>query len=321
MSRKKISSNLQLKIRQYLRFIWQEELTQNAEFENAIVEKLSKSLKEELYLEANGSILNRYSMFFANFSEKMLRSLMYQMKEVRFNPEDLIFAQNSTEDSEIYFITKGKVEISIDLPRRYSKNFKKSLQILTKDSVFGELSFFSGLSRSASAKSKDFSTMLCIKRDDFLKILNKFPEDYEKYCLIKDQLTIDSNFNSINTSCYSCNSFEHLMKDCPLFHFSKIFQMNKIKAHSQQLSRMVCKRKGKKTNNARKYLEVIQKNTENFQDFDKMNNSDFINNLNEVLNEEEMTKSINPPIITISYQKLPDDENKKLSIINNIINK
>ena len=320
MSRKKISSNLQLKIRQYLRFIWQEELTQNAEFENSIVDKLSKSLKEELYLEANGSILNRYSMFFANFSEKMLRSLMYQMKEVRFNPEDLIFAQNSTEDSEIYFITKGKVEISIDVPKRYSKNFKKSLQILTKDSVFGELSFFSGLPRSASAKSKDFSTTLCIKRDDFLKILNKFPEDYEKYCLIRDQLTIDSNFNSINTSCYSCNSFEHLMKDCPLFHFSRTFQMNKIKAHSQQLSRIACKRKGKKSNNARKSIEVIQKKTEEFQDFDKLDNSDFINNLNEVLNEEEMAKSINP-IITISYQKIPNDENKKLSIINNIIEK
>ena len=96
--------------------------------------------------------------------------------------------------------------------------------------------------------------------------------------------------------------------------------MNKIKAHSQQLSRMTCKRKQNKTNNARKFMEVIQKKTENFQDFDKMNNSDFIENLNEVLNQEEMAKSINP-IITISYQQIPDYENKKLSIINNLINK
>ena len=52
MRRKKITPNLQMKIRQYLRVIWQEELTQNVEFENSTIEKLSKSLKEELFLEA-----------------------------------------------------------------------------------------------------------------------------------------------------------------------------------------------------------------------------------------------------------------------------
>ena len=67
-------------------------------------------------------------------------------KQSRFMCLESIFVWAKLQ-IEIYFITKGKVEISIDVPKRYSKNFKKSLQILTKDSVFGELSFFSGLPR------------------------------------------------------------------------------------------------------------------------------------------------------------------------------
>ena len=93
--------NLQMKIREYLRFIWKEEFTQNADMEEQIINKLSKTLKEELFLEANGKILNKYPMFFANFSESFLRQLMYKMKEVRHTPEDLIFSVKPT----IYLIT------------------------------------------------------------------------------------------------------------------------------------------------------------------------------------------------------------------------
>lgn len=256
MKRKKISPNLQMKIRQYLRFIWQEELTQNVEFENAIIEKLSRSLKEELFLEANGSILNKYSMFFANFSEKMLRSLMHKMKEVRFNPEDQIFSQNSPDDCEIYFILKGKVEIFLELAQRTGKNSRQPLQNIKEGEVFGELSFFTGLPRSASAKSKDFCSMIFIKREDFLNILQKFPEDYEKYCLIRDQISTEKNFNSINASCYSCKAFDHLIKDCPLFHFIPKFQKPILK--TLENSRKKFERKRMKTPNPKKLISPLQ---------------------------------------------------------------
>ena len=53
MDKKNIDYNLQMKIREYLRFIWQEESTQNAEIETEIINKLSKSLKSELINESN----------------------------------------------------------------------------------------------------------------------------------------------------------------------------------------------------------------------------------------------------------------------------
>ena len=91
MEKKNIEHNLQMKIREYLRFIWQEEMTQNADIENEIIDKLSNSLKSELIFESYGQVLKKSPLFFANFSEKFLGELMYEIKEVRNIPEDSIF--------------------------------------------------------------------------------------------------------------------------------------------------------------------------------------------------------------------------------------
>lgn len=91
MEKKNIDYNLQMKIREYFRFIWQEEMTQNVETENEIIEKLSKSLKSELIFESYGQLLKKSPLFFANFTERFLGELMYEIKEVRNIPEDSIF--------------------------------------------------------------------------------------------------------------------------------------------------------------------------------------------------------------------------------------
>lgn len=111
MERKKIGQNLQMKIRAYLKFLWQEEFTQNASMEEEIIDKLSGSLKEELLLEAHGAILNKFPMFYANFSETFLKQLLYKIKEIRLTPEDLIFSESSDDCRDIYFILKGRVQL------------------------------------------------------------------------------------------------------------------------------------------------------------------------------------------------------------------
>lgn len=92
MEKKGIDYNLQMRIREYLRFIWQEESTQDSELEDEIISKLSKSLRSELMFESYGKILRNSPLFFANFSEKFLSELMYEIKEVRNIPEDTLFS-------------------------------------------------------------------------------------------------------------------------------------------------------------------------------------------------------------------------------------
>ena len=109
MDKKNIYYNLQMKIREYLRFIWQEESTQNAEIETEIINKLSKSLKSELINESYGQILRKSPLFFANFSKKFLSELMYEFNEVRNIPEDTIFnVKMPIFNFLIKFIAKSK---------------------------------------------------------------------------------------------------------------------------------------------------------------------------------------------------------------------
>lgn len=108
MHRKSIDRNLQMKIREYFRFIWQEEFTQYSEKETDIINKLSKSLKEELYIEAHGPLLNKFPLFFANFTENTLKSLVFKVKEIRYSPEDIIYAVFLLNINKFYFYFKGK---------------------------------------------------------------------------------------------------------------------------------------------------------------------------------------------------------------------
>lgn len=58
------------------------------------------------------------------------------------------------------------------------------------------MAFFTGNPRTATAISKGFTRVFKIKRDNFIAILQSYPNDYEKYCDIKDRLVYDE-FSSI----------------------------------------------------------------------------------------------------------------------------
>lgn len=265
MNRKNITPNLQMKVRQYLKFIWQEELTQDAEMEEAIIEKLSKTLKEELFTEANGYFLLKSPMFYSNFSENAIRELMHCVKEARFNPGETIFAENEIDDCGLYFLLKGNVQICTNSLNRYHKNVKKTLATISEGAMFGEMAFFSGQIRTVSASSKDFTSLLYLKREDFIKTLKRFPIDYERFCQIKDQLLVGNNFKSINLKCFACKQFDHLGTNCPLLHYNKDFYLQKkIVCENDWQKRRKFKRKKNKPLNSLGFNRVIQKMSVDF---------------------------------------------------------
>ena len=91
MNRKKINSDLQTRIREYLNFIWKEEKSQNMEEESKIINSLSHSLIDELKLESYGFFLKNNPIFPKYFSDQTLKKLVSVMKEVLMTPEDTIY--------------------------------------------------------------------------------------------------------------------------------------------------------------------------------------------------------------------------------------
>lgn len=90
MQRNKVDFYLQNKIRNYMNFL-NDEMNDNADIEKNLINKLNHSLKEEIIIRVNGSILKKIPFFFNNFSEETLRKLVFIMKEVKFYPDEIIF--------------------------------------------------------------------------------------------------------------------------------------------------------------------------------------------------------------------------------------
>lgn len=53
---------------------------------------------------------------------------------------------------------------------------------------FGAISFFTNSKRLKTVKCLEFSTFLVLNKDDFLQMLKKFPDDYEKFRELNDNL-------------------------------------------------------------------------------------------------------------------------------------
>lgn len=215
MKRKKINKDLQMRVREYLRFIWQEENTQNIEQEQKILNSLSTSLKEELLVEAYGTVLKNHPMFFANFSEASLRKVVSIIKDIKLIPDETVFLQNEQSDFNIYFIMKGKIELFF----RNSTKQEVFIKRLKIGDHFGEIGFFSGQGRTLSVRSKDFTTLLTINREEFLKILERNPEDFQKFRMIQDQILLYDDMHSLKIRCISCSQTGHIASKCPLIHF------------------------------------------------------------------------------------------------------
>ena len=263
MDSKQINKNLQMRIRAYLKFIWENKREKlNNELLN-IIDSLSDSLKNELYCEGYGNIIRKYSLFADNFSENFLEALVRYMEEKNFMKDDIIFKENENFNQNLYFIMTGKIDVFHVIADEKNPLILKKLK--DKDS-FGEYSFFTGLNNIYSTKASEYTKLYKISQTSFQEVLSKFPQDYEKYCELRDKIILYNNYTDLNIRCLICNKKDHLSNNCNLIHYipnKPIIFLRHLYSRDQE-RKPSFKRKRKKCNSLIMKKSIIDK-TRKFQ--------------------------------------------------------
>lgn len=217
MSRKNINSELQNKVRNYFHYIYKKENKKEIEQENQLFNKLSNNLQNEIILNSYALIL-KYSQFFCkNFSEAFLQSIIFKMNAKLFMPDEIIFAEGEANPC-IHFFTQGKAKI-IFHNLKMNKEEGGIFEVKTGDTL-GEYNFITREENKYSCKSTDFCSTYTITLKDFLSTLDKFPDDKEKFAMIKDNILLYQNYEHLYKNCKLCNSKYHLTDQC---HFINIY--------------------------------------------------------------------------------------------------
>lgn len=86
-------------------------------------------------------------------------------------PEDEIITQNDI-GTHIFFIAKGEIQVYVE---DQSKNESKVNELETGAS-FGEIALLKGCRRTATCRSKNYSTCAAIDRDNMNELKGRFPE-------------------------------------------------------------------------------------------------------------------------------------------------
>ncbi|KAL4463534.1 hypothetical protein ABPG72_014937 [Tetrahymena utriculariae] len=235
----------------------QEQKDRDKQAEDEIISILSNKLREEITIEINSKILNKFSIFSSNFSKQTLDKLVFKMTEVLINPNEIIFREEQNDDMSIYFIQSGVIEIYQQSVQKLDK--PNVIKTLADESLFGEISFFSGLSRKASARSINLSTLYKISREDFLDVIQENNEDYERFKMIQEQIVFQGELSLLHVECYNCKKIGHISSQCPKTHqiFDKQFiilrEIYSSFQHRSYFDRPIDK-------NDLKLLSLIQKN-------------------------------------------------------------
>ncbi|EAR96926.2 cyclic nucleotide-binding domain protein (macronuclear) [Tetrahymena thermophila SB210] len=215
LNKRKLNQKLKVKVRKYFGYLNKEQQEDTNEGVQ-LLQKLASSLKEEVFIDMYGRLLKSKKLFDLHFSQRFLNQLALKMKEMRFGPEEIIFRE-SDPGNKMYFILKGEVQMMLNM-KQESQSYH-NLCNLKEGQIFGEIEFFSGQTRENCARAVNVTDLVYVEYDDFIETVKLFPEDYEQVLQTKDNLNLYQKSKGLDHKCFSCSSYDHRLKQCPLVNF------------------------------------------------------------------------------------------------------
>lgn len=206
MKRKALPHNLQFRVRRYLDYVWENKKKNKLE-EKQVLILLSEPLRDEIYSHIHGVVI-KFCKIFDKYESNFISQLARTLINETFAPGDNIIEEGEMSD-KLYFIMNGKIRI-------FQAVTKTVFQELGEKQHFGEISFFTGNPRCASAQCIDFVDVLSLTRLNFNLLSEKFPEatniskNIQRKCEKND-------FSDLLIECYICQEPGHYSTRCSVF--------------------------------------------------------------------------------------------------------
>ena len=108
---------------------------------------------------------------FSELNEQEL-DLLAKVSHIRNYPRNNFIVRKGEAGTSLFLIQSGEVNIVLEK----TTGNDVIISTLGKGSFFGEMSLFDGRPRSATVVAQRDSTIVEIKRDDFLELITKSPE-------------------------------------------------------------------------------------------------------------------------------------------------
>ncbi|CAD8205875.1 unnamed protein product [Paramecium octaurelia] len=261
MDKNNVEVELQLRARNFIKHhLFQNQNQESQEEINKIMEKLPEDLRNQITKSIQLRILNQITFLKDLFSTQAVTDISRYLETQNLVSNDIVFQQNGSTDSSLYFIQSGQIAI-------FEESSNKILTTLNRGEKFGEYSFFTGLNPKYSAKCMSDAVLYKIQREKFLQIIQYYQKDFQRFHNIKDQILLNSDYSKCISSCQNCRLFTHEIIDCPLIQYKpNLEQRIKVATfRERQNLRMYHKRNLRKTN-CRKLYKTIELSIKAFQD-------------------------------------------------------
>ena len=324
---KRLDSTIKTKIIEYIHnFHFSEKNHKNIQEIKELLEILPKDLKIELFNNLHGNITTKIPLF-RLFSKKIINQMIIEMEHKTYNSGDIIYQPGTNSEESFSFNIIEDGEINICLPQQSGENNDYMIaKKYKKDDFFGEFSLFSIESFKFYILASTKTTMRSINKSNFLKILKNNDEDYEKYCFLKDIISLNSDkFEELLRKCEICQNSYHESLNCLHSHlFLSKYNIIRRYIGSNQQKRCFFKRKNKKSDNSLKLKEKLMEHYL-YHNFDRSYSSSYYSNCvdeeDSIINNDPLSGDLYDSYHDVKKQEGTPDKLSITSLENNYYTK
>ena len=108
---------------------------------------------------------------FSNLDEKQISFIATKMRNKKYSKSDIILMEDEVGDT-FFIILEGSVKVTRDS----EVGREVILAVLSSGNFFGEISLLDGKTRSANAIALEKTSLMILKRNDFLQLLKELPQ-------------------------------------------------------------------------------------------------------------------------------------------------